>query len=209
MPSWGIHMAVAGDMYKILQPSDKNSFLFGNILPDLLCGYVVTDISKALKYHVTHYSEYIPGNTKPAFPHYEIFLEKYRDSMDSMALGYYIHLMTDFHWNTYATKRLKGLDPTKYSQGENLTLNRMKQLDFNRFDKLLAGTYDVPVYTDKLYKDAARLLPVTPDDCRKGVGKLNEISSAHTPPTRKSYIFSDDELYKLCRNTAEDLLKFT
>ncbi len=187
MPSWGIHLAVANDAVKTLKLEDENAFLFGNVLPDLLCGYVVEDISKVLLYDETHFCDVAGlGNKSPALPNYSELLKKYGKKDNSIFIGYYLHLLTDYHWNTYAIKKLDGLNPRDYDKGEYLTLNRMKQLDFNTFDKSLCSvnSFITPVYSDYIYKYTKELLPATEQDCKNGIATLYNIANPTYIPNR-------------------------
>lgn len=209
MPSWGIHLAAATEAVRCLCV-EENAFLFGNILPDILCGYVVEDVSCVLDYFETHRSFVSSPNVMPSFPNCKLFLEDFNDCMnDDTAIGYYFHLLTDFTWNTYAAKRLHGLSPEDYSRGEQLTLNRMKQLDFSLFDYRLTERMDIhfPRYERSLYESAVRLLPVTVEDCRKGAAVAERIAHGEIPPqSSEYYIFTQQELNELYDSSTEKLI---
>ena len=50
MPSWGMHLLVAKKLNEKINIEDYNSFLIGNLIPDLNNGFVVPDISKKMKH---------------------------------------------------------------------------------------------------------------------------------------------------------------
>lgn len=96
MPSWGIHLATAKKIIDRVDIENKNDFIFGNILPDILNGYLIKDVSNIVKHSDAHYDAY----QKERFSGYKIFYEQYNHNLDNkVVLGYLTHLMTDNLWN--------------------------------------------------------------------------------------------------------------
>lgn len=65
MPSWNIHIAqaemlLARDGAVAAFVRDRNAFLFGNVVPDVLVGYMVPDIADPISYRITHFAESEP-----------------------------------------------------------------------------------------------------------------------------------------------------
>lgn len=67
MPSWNIHIAHAEGLLVEGGPlagvvSDRNAFLFGNLVPDIYVGYMVPCVVHPIPYRVTHFAapEHIP-----------------------------------------------------------------------------------------------------------------------------------------------------
>lgn len=67
MPSWNIHIAQAerllergGAVARTVR--DANAFLFGNLVPDIMVGYMVPGITDPIPYRTTHFAapEFIP-----------------------------------------------------------------------------------------------------------------------------------------------------
>lgn len=67
MPSWNIHIAQTerllergGSVARTV--CDRNAFLFGNVVPDILVGYMVPAVDRPIPYRVTHCAkpEFIP-----------------------------------------------------------------------------------------------------------------------------------------------------
>ena len=92
MPSHNIHLAVSKKINRILN-MDSDSFMLGNVLPDIIC-----------KDHVrTHFCPNKPGIagiTKP-----DVFYKKYKDTLNNPTmLGYLVHLLTDKFYNEYVFK---------------------------------------------------------------------------------------------------------
>ena len=67
MPSWNIHIAHAEGLLAERGPlagvvSDRDAFLFGNLVPDIYVGYMVPCVVHPIPYRVTHFAapEHIP-----------------------------------------------------------------------------------------------------------------------------------------------------
>lgn len=61
MPSWNIHIAQTENLLDrggavAHAVSDRNSFLFGNVVPDILVGYMVPGIEHPIPYRITHFA---------------------------------------------------------------------------------------------------------------------------------------------------------
>ena len=151
MPSWNIHIAhvehlLATEDASVLGISDVNSFLYGNLLPDVYVGYLVHDISKEIKYVVTHVSKVEPIPV----PSYDTFWDRYVTAGDGgracsdLTLGCWAHLVCDATYNAATREWLAnhGMEP-----GEEARI--AKQSDFASFGKTL-GISLVPKATDEL-----------------------------------------------------------
>lgn len=55
MPRWGVHLVIANKILEKKTNIDKNSFLFGNILPDLQDGYLIPDVSNIVTHSILFY----------------------------------------------------------------------------------------------------------------------------------------------------------
>lgn len=96
MPAWGIHLATIKKLLEKINIKDKNDFIFGNILPDILNGYLIKDVSNIVTHKDSHYDIY----KGEKFSNYKRFYEKYNDKLNNkVVFGYLIHLMTDNLWN--------------------------------------------------------------------------------------------------------------
>ena len=65
MPSWNIHIAqterlLARDGAVARAVRDENAFLLGNVIPDIMVGYMVPGIAEPIPYRVTHCAEPSP-----------------------------------------------------------------------------------------------------------------------------------------------------
>ena len=96
MPAWGVHLVTVNEILKRINIDEKNDFIFGNILPDILNGYLVKNPSNIVSHLVSHYND----RTKEKFISYKVFYDLYKDKLDNkVILGYLVHLMTDNLWN--------------------------------------------------------------------------------------------------------------
>ena len=167
MPSWAIHLAVATQLNKKikLNEQNKNIFLLGNILPDILNGYVIKNISHIVPHREAHME--IPVKIENHFEYrYDLkgFLEKYKEKFENpMMLGYYTHLLTDFYWNDLTYGRLGVFDKNKNLIGLKMynekiymapkaELRKIKTKDFKLFSKSIYENKctDIPTYDEKM-----------------------------------------------------------
>lgn len=156
MPSWNIHTAHAEALLGSFSPRelgicDIDSFLFGNLAPDIYVGYMVEPISHKIDYHTTHLAE-------PQFmpePAAEQFWARYlpkrwsADAALDMALGAWAHLLCDRYYNRRARK--VALD-AGYAPGD--TVRILKQSDFDVFGRSLRISR-APEPTESLLAQAA------------------------------------------------------
>lgn len=177
MPSWSIHLSVAGKVYEKFHKRygwlGENEFLFGNILPDLFEGHVVPGLSCVVDDYSTHFpkQQTIKGVTIP-IPDLKRFLEQYQDKLkNSVIFGYYCHLFTDCFWNrfffenTLREKRKKDHLPQVILQtGEIRELpfqevNAMKQNDFRIFCQHLSQTETIiyPNFSNKILDEVKQI----------------------------------------------------
>ena len=56
MPSWGTHLVIASRI-NIIKKMSKDEFSFSNIMPDILEGYLIKNLSKHVRYSTTHFSK--------------------------------------------------------------------------------------------------------------------------------------------------------
>ena len=140
MPSWNIHIAhverlLERDGARALGVRDPNAFLFGNLVPDIYVGYLVSPITKKIPYRRTHFADpaYVPQ------PAYWEFWEKYaRPSADAegrvsdVVLGTWMHLLADNVYNAHNNRYIaeRGIAPGEETR-------KRKQADFALFGRTL------------------------------------------------------------------------
>ena len=102
MPSWAIHLLTAKRLSNKIDV-DKNIFLIGNLLTDLLNGYVIKEVSSHVLHSETHFDTMTVFDGKKAKrPDLVGFKKKYGKHFlnNPLILGYYTHLATDYFWNS-------------------------------------------------------------------------------------------------------------
>lgn len=166
MPSWAIHLNIAQKLSEKMKEEDKQSFLLGNILPDVNVGHLVNPISKKIPYSTTHCAKMLTfSNEEKELPDYEEFIKQYKQIIkEPIVLGYLTHLMTDFYWNCYTYEKkgvyengimvgLRGKENVIFGNDEEL--RKVKVSDFNVFSKHLYknGLVPIPNFKDNLMEN--------------------------------------------------------
>ena len=174
MPSWAIHLEVTTKINKKIKLTEreKNIFLLGNILPDLLNGHVIKNISHIVPHKEAHMEKPVQIENHIEY-RYDIdgVLEKYKEKFNNpLILGYYTHILTDFYWNnlTYGqlgifdkNKNLIGikLNNGKEFKGEKEEIRKLKTNDFKLFSKYIYenNLTDVPKYDEQMLEYSKEL----------------------------------------------------
>lgn len=163
MPSWAIHLNIAKELSKNMAEETKESFILGNILPDVNVGYLINPISKQIPYTITHHGKCkkLKKDTRE-LPDYEEFIKEYKNDLKNpIVLGYLSHLMTDYYWNyhtfvkkgIYENGKLVGVYGDKnFVLGDSEVIQKTKVSDFNVFSRYLYenGIVDIPNFNHKL-----------------------------------------------------------
>ena len=203
MPAWITHLATAKKVFCKLNIEDKNSFLFGNIMPDILNNYFVKNTRVHKKYSETHFSKFLNVNGgKYQFPDLDMFFNKYKDKMDNpVVCGCFVHLLTDYYWNIKYRKeycedingktRLK-LANGEYKIDEDDAITKIKHEDFKVFTEYLKKNiiFEELIYTDNLARLCQEVeeLPITKDEVADTVRVVNEMIESEEE--YKSYNYS-------------------
>ncbi len=205
MPRWGTHLLVANNILKKRKDISKNEFLFGNILPDLQSGYLITDVSNISSHLLNHY-KYDNG-----IPTYINFLNTYDGKLDNpMLLGYYSHLITDYYFNKWFKEKLV-YDENRKVKGYKNNNNDIvlctkdestiaKQEDFKKFDYYLYENYDIqtPKYEENIVDIANNIkqIKIIGDDVKKVVKFLEEEKRIAMIEEKKLAVYKEEELKK-------------
>lgn len=136
MPSWPIHIALAHKLNKQLKLNDD--FILGNIMPDVLDGYVIKPSNKTEKKQSHYYSN------KKINP--ENFVKENKNELHNpIILGYLIHLLTDKFYNEETAKHFINENNNLYvvlndntKAPKNLETFAMKHQDLDKYGKMLA-----------------------------------------------------------------------
>lgn len=167
MPAWAIHLEVTTKINEKTKFEDKkkNIFLLGNILPDILNGHVIKNISHIVPHKEAHMEKPVRIGDHIEY-RYDLdgFFERYKEKFDNpFMLGYYTHLLTDFYWNdlTYGqlgifdeSKKLIGirLNDGKEFRGSKEDIRKMKTNDFKLFSRYIYKNKlaQIPYYDEKM-----------------------------------------------------------
>lgn len=152
MPSWNIHTAhverlLAHDDSWELGIRDANAFMFGNLVPDVYVGYVVSPITRKIEYKDTHFANPVFIPTPNASLFYTRFV--HGCDADDLTLGAWCHLICDHCYNLRTIEYIAqiGVEP-----GTQTRIR--KQADFDLFGRTL-GISMVPAPTPELMRACA------------------------------------------------------
>jgi len=220
MPSWGIHLAIANRVInklgKKLNEEEKDKFIFANVLPDINNGYVVKNISEVISHKLTHFE---PKQYKGDYenkPGYINFYEKYKSNLgNSIILGYYTHLMTDYYFNNTTYKEYGIYDENnnriglKLNNGEEFIAEgeecrKIKVNDFKLFAYYLYNNekIEIPEYNENMLEDIKNIeeINVTKEDIKEIIKYINEC-------VEKPKIIFDETIIKNYKIYTEEELK--
>lgn len=211
MPSWITHLVTAK---KIKHQEEENEFIFANIMPDILEGYNVQEVSKIVRDYQTHYpkKQEINGITIPV-PDIQKFKEQYREKLQNPIIkGYYCHLLTDYYWNTYtyenyfeSYKKEEDLVKIRLNKGEEKILKwdeavRIKQRDFKNFTNYLKDKekITIPYYDPKIREYSKDLIEFeyTEADIKNTIFSIQKMLKNQEKEEKEYQLFTKEELVK-------------
>ena len=211
MPSWITHLVTAK---KIKHQEEENEFIFANIMPDILEGYNVQEVSKIVRDYQTHYpkKQEINGITIPV-PDIQKFKEQYREKLQNPIIkGYYCHLLTDYYWNTYtyenyfeSYKKEEDLVKIRLNKGEEKILKwdeavRIKQRDFKNFTNYLKDKekITIPYYDLKIREYSKDLIEFeyTEADIKNTIFSIQKMLKSQEKEEKEYQLFTKEELVK-------------
>ena len=213
MPSWAIHLATTTKINKKININNKNIFLFGNILPDVLNGYVIKNISHIVPHREAHIEKAIQvGNHREYRYDLDGFYKNYHNKFSNpLILGYYTHLLTDYYWNnsTYGGRGIfdedKKLIGLKMNNGEKYIapieiLKKIKVNDFKIFSKHIyqSNMADIPKYDEKILEYAKEVtwLDIQKQDVLESIKYLDDmvINNGGVLEEENYKIFTEEEM---------------
>lgn len=226
MPSWGMHLLVAKKINEKLNLEDYNSFLIGNLIPDINNGKLIKDVSKVYSHRETHFGGNNPfiKNGKVCYYDVDKFIENNNKNFNNpIVLGYYIHLLTDLYFNnlTYTVHAildkennvigLKSLDG-KELIGDAEIRRKNKVEDFCIFvnDYIYKNDLiDRPYYDEKSLKFVQELtnIEVTKDDLQKMIEYIQMTKYGLVLERKEYLIFSEEELKVEIEKCVQKILK--
>lgn len=176
MPAWGIHLYIAKKLKDKIKIDDYNSFLLGNVIPDINNGYLVKDVSKVISHRQTHYCyEYkIARDGKPMYYDIEQFIEDNKSNLnDSLVLGFLIHILTDKYWNnlTYEKHGIYNKD----NELIGLTLNNGVEFITDADTRRQLKQNDFKIYADYIYKNKLADIPIFEKNAMDSINKIKVV----------------------------------
>ena len=217
MPSWFMHLSTANDISKRIKV-EINEFLFGNLMPDFNSGYVIKSRCIA-DYTVTHMRKI----EKSILPDIDKFRENYKDKMkNTVVLGYYTHLLTDYFWNKLtlesrniynnkkeliAIKTTNGtIKPCKYEEARIAKVS-----DFHEFEKYLLSNKEIimPYYQEDIIKKSKEIkeIYVEKEELQNALNYLEQTKKEIENSKKGEYqIYSEDEMIKYYKESLEFIL---
>lgn len=223
MPSWITHLVTANKLFDRLDINDKNSFLFGNIMPDILNNYIVKDTNVHRDYEITHFTAPLVINgIKYEFPNFKNFFEEYKEKLDNpVVCGFYVHLLTDYFWNKLSYEKYfrnnNGLVEVKFLDGTTKDYKyndaiRIKQADFRIFTEYLKNHYVVDgiSYTENLLNLSKEIveIPLTNQDIDKTLYEVKQYLGNESEMSETNYkLFTQDILNDYLEESINFIIK--
>lgn len=142
MPSWSIHLKIAREINKN-NKFEKDKFIFGNLIPD-------ADKNWNKKRKEVHYYNDLRFPKCPSKHMIDIglFIKDYKGRLDdSMIVGYYCHLLTDYYYNkyTYYNKLIQDANnkiiSIKLKNNINIPFDKKILSKYKHYDFELYGRY--------------------------------------------------------------------
>ena len=225
MPAWITHIVTANKVLEKINIEDKNSFIFGNILPDINNGYFVKNLKNILDHTQTHFTlEEDLRKNEFNYNNIERFKKEYSNYMSNpIVLGYLVHMLTDSYWNEIAHNQHYIYNDNNEFIGCKLLDNnilkcvrrtavRIKQKDFNIFGDFLLqqNKITLPNYNNKLleYSNIIKENPIVEEDIEKTISYLEYIVlNSKLDETYKYQMFTKEELIEKFDASIEFIIK--
>ena len=174
MPSWNMHLAHAerileSEPLESLGITNANTFLFGNVVPDIYVGYVVQPVTHKIAYKDTHFADpsFVP--TPDASMLYQQYMRG--KAVDDLTLGAWTHLICDHYYNLRTNEYIAriGVEP-----GEQTRIR--KQADFDLYGRTLEISHG-PRLSDEVITHCAQFAqyPIYESDVVQTVRVIDEI----------------------------------
>lgn len=155
MPSWSIHLAISKKVNESLK-LDKDIFYLGNLIADI-------DYGNKLSRRQTHFNFDNPCKKCPkeGLPNIDLFLNEYKSKLsDTLILGYYAHLLTDYYYNNYVYSNCYILNDNNDIIGIKLKNNKIKKFkEINTNKRKKYKQYDLILYGKYLFNNNYVELP--------------------------------------------------
>ena len=212
MPSWTIHLALANKLNKKMNLCDD--FLLGNILPDVLDGYIIKKPSHFVNKNESHFKNECTKKID-----IDLFISKYKNKFNNpIVLGYLSHLVADKYFNDYfhSNHTIKK-DNKIRTVLKNGSLDssedkpwQIKQRDFERFGQMLLnnnGLSDLTICNINIKNFVIDEVVVDNNDLhlvRKTVKKMLNNKNIYNPNNYE--VFTENELNLIFNNCYKEIL---
>lgn len=226
MPTWGMHLLIAKKVSQKINIKNYNSFLIGNIVPDINNGYLISNVSKIISHRDTHYytEEKYANTDKVMYYDMNKFINYNKENIKNpIVLGYITHLLTDLYWNdlTYEKHGLRDeqneLIGLKLNNGENLIAEgearrKIKTNDFKVFTNYIYinSLIDIPEYQEELY-DMVKVISaidITKEDIKQSIQYLNTVKKGVTTLKLQYKIFTKEEMLENVEICVNEIVKY-
>lgn len=224
MPSWKIHLKIAGNVAdKLNIYEDKDQFFIGNIIPDMYSGHILKNVSQVVDYETSHYSKsLIINGGKFILPDYERFKNIHLENIsDLVVMGYLAHLMTDYFFNKYTYTNSCIIDKIgevcaiKTKKDEVLkcgrsTMTRMKQEDFKSYEEMIRLGKQNITYNSDIFKSLENIkaFKVQQEDIVSLINYLNLYTIPKEEKDRPLILFSKETLDNMVDECSRFILDY-
>lgn len=223
MPSWITHLATSHQLLKEINVKDENSFIFGNIMPDILNNYIVKETSQHKDYEITHFTDEVNiHGIHYQFPNPQKFWKKYQSQKENpVVFGFYVHLLTDYFWNhTTYEKHFKKINDQMVAilaDGTEKIMEyqdaiHLKQRDFRIFTEVLKTRYPLSHLQDmpQLVENSKQIIenPLTREDIQKAIQKIEQmLEPEEKTETEKYVLFTEEQLKQYFQESIQFILQ--
>ena len=212
MPSWPIHIALAHKLNKTLKLNDD--FILGNIMPDILDGYVIKP-SNIVEKKKSHY--YLNNKINP-----ETFMKENKKELNNpIILGYLVHLLTDKFYNEETAKHFVQENNNLYvilndktKAPKNLETFAMKHKDLEKYGQKLANKNQLGNKintTNNTFNNIKSLnqFSYSKEDINKTIKIINKWITNETNIINSNYkLYNEDELDKIYKNCYKYIIEY-
>ena len=222
MPSWITHLVTANKVSEKIN-IEKDEFIFGNIMPDILVGFNV-NVEKTVPYAITHFAKIVNINgIDIPVPNIEEYKKEYSEKFDNpVVLGYFTHLLTDYFWNEYSYRtyfeifdKENRIVKLRLKNGKEKILTwkesvQEKQRDFALFAKYLQKNLklELSINANKILEDskAIKEFAFTKKDIENTILYLDNIEEVITA-NEEYKIFSQKEFEQKLDESIEFIME--
>ena len=217
MPSWSIHLSLANKLKNSLKLNDE--FIIGNVMPDVLIGYLIENPSQTIDKNINHFQD-----GKPPIINIYNFIKKYKKQLKNpIVKGYLAHLITDKFYNEYTYKHHYSFEDGRpksiLKDGTKIPALiekpwQIKQNDFEIYGQKLINNNTIHQIKEKIKNyNIIKESPLDENDLNKTINKINEISNNKKEYDKtKLRMFDEkelDKIYQECYKIIYNKLKNT